>query len=125
MLGTLVMGLQPGPDTFTEMPGCVVPDEQQGLLAILSQALGDPRQVVTGDLADGPSVDEAQEHRVRLRQAYPLAREGFGVRVSLKPGLFHEAQGLVVSPRGHRRLGQAAPPDFVLESQGEGGTRGF
>jgi hypothetical protein len=35
--------------------------------------------------------------------------------------VFHEAQGFIRRPGGHRRLGEATPPDCVLEAQGQGG----
>jgi hypothetical protein len=87
----------------------------------MDHAVSDPGQRVTGHLADRPAVDEASQHRVGLRQAEPIAGEGFAVCVRFGYVVFHQAQRLARRPGAQRGLGQATPPDFVLEAQRQGG----
>src|SRR5205814_8678652 len=120
-LDTLVVGFEPLPYHFTAMPGGIIPDQQQRLLAMMDHAISDPGQIVAGHLADRPPVDKAQQHRIRLGQEEPVARESLAVQVCCGRLFFHEAQGLVLRPGVQRRLSQAAPPDFILEAQRPGG----
>ena len=79
---TLIVGVEPLSHHCAAVPGRMVPDEQQGLLPVLGQACGNPGQIVTGDLADGPPSDKAQPHSIRRRQDETVAGEGLAVGVS-------------------------------------------
>ena len=115
-LDTLIVGSEPLPHDLTAVPGGIIPDQESRLLAVMGETVGAPGQIVTGDLAHGPPVDKAQQHGVGLRQEKPITREGFTVRVCFGRLFFHEAEGRVLRPGVHRGLGQATPPDFVLEA---------
>ena len=119
---TLVVGCEPLPHECAAVPGRIVPDQYQCLLAIMGYPVGDPSEIVTGDLAHGPPGDKAPQHGVRLRQQEAITCECLAARVGFGHLFVHEAQGLGLRPSVHRRLGQAAPPDFVLEAQRQGGT---
>src|SRR5215471_18634232 len=90
-LDALIVGFEPLSDDFAAMPGGIIPDQQQRPLAVMSQAVSNPGQIVTGDLAHGPSVDKAQQHGVCLRQEEPITRESVSVRVRFGCLFFHEA----------------------------------
>src|SRR5262245_11041719 len=53
---------EPAPDPLTEVPGGVVPDQHEHLLALGRESVTQPAQEVLGHLADRPALDEAQQH---------------------------------------------------------------
>jgi hypothetical protein len=60
LLDLLVVGTEPGPDLGADVPGGVVPDQQQGRLAVCLESAAAPGQELGGDRADRAAVDEAQ-----------------------------------------------------------------
>ncbi len=93
-LDALVVGFKPLADHFAEVPGGIIPDQPQGLFAVLGEAVGDPGQRIAGDLADRPPVDKAQQHGVCLWQEEPVAGEGLAVRVGCGRLFFHDKHGM-------------------------------
>jgi|RhiMetdeSRZDD1v2_1073273.scaffolds.fasta_scaffold242812_3 hypothetical protein len=120
-LDALVVGCKPLPDDWAAVPGGMVPDQPQGLLAVMGEAFGNPGPLIAGDLADGPPIDKAPQQSVQLRQKKARACQCLAIRLSLGRLVFHEAQGFVLCPGVHRRLGETAPPAFVLEAQRQSG----
>src|SRR4051794_25605716 len=59
-----VVVTDPGPDLLTDVPGGVVPDQEQGLFAVGMELPAAPVEVVDGDGAHGPTIHEAQPHLV-------------------------------------------------------------
>src|SRR5258706_2235227 len=118
-------------DLVADVPGGIVPDQQQRRLAGGVELAAAPVQVVDGDGADRPTVNESEPHlvggrrvgRVRAHQQ-PVAGQRLGVRIVLRDRLFDQPElvirldpGLKAGPR------QPTPPDLVLKAQGPGRMR--
>src|SRR5215210_1734729 len=118
----------PRADLVADVPGGVVPAQEQGRLAGGVERAAAPRQVVDRDGADGPAVDEAQPDLVsRLlvgrvgAQQQAVAGQRLGVRVALRDRLLDQPQPVVLrDPGPEAGPGQPAPPDLVLEPQRPG-----
>src|SRR5207244_4322677 len=97
-------------------------------LALLEQALTAPVQELGGESAHRSSFDKTQPDLVPLRiiwgsllPQHAITSQRFGVGISLLPGLFDEADGVIrVLPSMHARQGKAAPPDLIQEANGPG-----
>src|SRR5829696_8277102 len=113
-----VVGGDPISNELALVPGGVVPDEKQGLLAKSFEPLAVPREELRGYGAHRTTVHEPQPSLSHLRQEESIAGEGF--RVGIVPaGLFlEEAHRLSrLGPRMQTRLLEAAPPSLVLVAQ--------
>ena len=108
------------------MPGGIIPDQKPVRLASLLQALTTPVQELGGDGAHGSASHQPQPGlRAVGLIGSPLlpedtvARQGFGIRVVLAPGLLHQPHGLVLTlPGMSLGQGKAAPPDFIAKADG-------
>ena len=128
----LVVFPEPGPDGLADVPGRVIPDQQQGGLSRGVQLLATPVQEVRADGADWTSIHKAEQHLIgRLAVvAQPhasqqsIAGQCLGIRIVLGTGLFDQAhRGVVGLPGVQVRCGQPAPPDLVAEAQHPGRVR--
>src|SRR5450759_5459697 len=52
----------PTSHAFADVPGGVVPDQHENLLALRREPLAQPAQVILGHLADRPALHETQQH---------------------------------------------------------------
>src|SRR5215212_4625346 len=128
LLDVAVVVADPVADLLADVPGGVVPDHQERLLAGGLELAATPVQVVDGHRADGAAVDEAQPHPVGgiLRgrvgaQQQAVAGQRLGVRVVLGDRLFDQPQPVVLlDPGPEAGPSQPAPPDLVLEPQDPG-----
>src|SRR4051812_253088 len=107
----------PVPHLAADVPGGVVPDQDQHPDAVGREVLGDPGEEGAGHRADRPPVDEAQQHPLVRGQPQAVAGEGLGVGVGAVGGVQAEAQALTRRPGVQRRLRQAREPDLVGEAE--------
>jgi hypothetical protein len=120
-----VMGREPRPHVTADRPGRVIPDDDERLLACVGQAGSQPPEILGGDVTDRPPVDNTEPPGLGVRPPHPIAGERWGGGIRRARRVLDQAHRSGVCPGLPVGVGQAAPPDFVLESQGEGGTRGF
>ena len=131
LLDLAVVVSDPVTDEVADVPGGVVPDQEQRLLAVGVELAAAPVEVVDGDGADRPAIDEPQPHPVG---GVPVTRVGtqqqavtgqrLGVRVVLRDRLFNQPQALIcLDPGVQAGASQTAPPDLILEAQGPGRMR--
>src|SRR5262249_18014560 len=80
-LGPAVVFLDPAPHPRADMPGGIVPDQQQRLLALPGQFAANPAQEVHGHLADRPTVHETQQHPARVAPQQPVAGQRLGIGI--------------------------------------------
>src|SRR5215210_5839137 len=128
LLDLAVVVADPVADLMADVPGGVVPDQQQGLLPGRVERAAAPIQVVDRDGADRPAVREPQPDLVRgvpvgrvRPQQQPIAGQRLGVRVILRDRLLDQPQPVVLlDPGSEAGPGQPTPPDLVLEPQGPG-----
>jgi hypothetical protein len=89
LLDLAIVRAEPGAHLLTDVPGGVVPDKQQGLLAQCRQFLTAPGQVLRGELTHGAILDKAQpdlfvqDRRPSHFDVEPTSR---AVRPSAPPG---------------------------------------
>ncbi len=113
---------QPLTHLATDMPGGVIPDQQQGLLPSSFQTSATPGQELCGQTADGPAIHKTQPDFLfrfaHARQQQPIAGQGLGVAIAFRRTLFYQSQWLSFwSPSLHAGLGQTAPPGLIFEAQ--------
>src|SRR5579862_6404578 len=117
----------PGADGAADLPGGVVPDQEQDGLALRFELGAAPAQERGRHRAERPAVDEAQPGllgRVHRADQEPVGGQGLGVRIVLGDGLLDQAQGRIGRrPSMHRGRGGPPPPGLVLEAQGPGRVR--
>src|SRR5918995_692051 len=126
LLDGAVVLTDPGPHLLADMPGGVVPDQEQGPLADGSQLATAPLQELAGHVADRAPVHKPQPARLvpgaaRLSPAgqEPIAGQCLRIRVIGRDRLFDQVQGLIgLGPTLEGRARQATPPHLVLEPQG-------
>lgn len=121
-LDELVMLPNPLAHRFADMPGSVIPDDDQHGLA---QCLGfrtAPFQELKGAGTEGTILNKAQPHLFRLvilleTRQQAVAGQRLAVRVAGLFALFHQAQRLVALGPGRQMwLLKATPPGLILES---------
>jgi len=115
----------PGTDDLGVVPGGVVPDQQDGALALSRSLGGAPVQEVDRHGAHGAAVDETQPERLAASPVgipgagqEAITGQGFGVGVIARDRLLDQSEAVVVVlPGVQGRTGQSAPPDLVLEAE--------
>lgn len=90
--GSNVMSFEPVSDPLTDVPGGVIPYQEQGLLTFPLQFLADPLQEGYAHLTDGTAFHEAQQHSPGVGTQQPIASQGYWVRVLLVPVFLYQAQ---------------------------------
>src|SRR5918996_446544 len=126
LLGGNVVFFEPTLDPLADVPGGIVPHQQQSPFAQGLQFATDPRQEPSGHPTDWATIDKAQPYfllrhpfRVQPTHQQPVAGQGFGVRVILGHRLLHQPQGVAhLAPGVRPGPGQPAKPGLVLEAQG-------
>ena len=124
-LDLAVVAPDPGPDLATDMPGRIVPDQQQGGLAESLQLGAAAGQVLRGQRADRAAIHEAQPaclmpaaSRLSPADQQAVAGQRFGIGISVGDRLFDQPQGLVrLGPGVQGRLRQTRPPGLILEAE--------
>ena len=119
VFGGPVVGFEPLLHRLTDMPGGMVPDEQESPLALGRKVCGKPCKKNTGHRTDGTPLDKTSEHGVRRGHLEAITGDRCPLWILGWYRLFHQADGLVIAPGMHLGLGFAAPPDFIFEAQRE------
>src|SRR5207245_3764909 len=120
-----VVAPNPRPDLATDVPGRVVPDQQQCGLAEWLQLRAATGQVLRGQRTDRAASDEAQPAflvpaagGLRPADQQPIASQGFGIGIVVRDRLFDQPQGLVhLGPGVQGWVRQARPPGLILKAE--------
>jgi hypothetical protein len=114
-----VVGGDPASHLSAFVPGGIVPDKKQGLLASLPKPVAAPREELRGYGAHRPTIHEPKPSLSELGQIKPIAGEGLRLRIVLRGFFVQEAhRGLGdIGPRTQRRPLKAGEPALVLEAQ--------
>lgn len=112
------MGLDPFAHALTLVPRRIVPDHEQGALALSCKISQEPRQERTGDLTDRAIRDKAHEHLRQRRNVKTITGNRFGFVIRLGNFLFDQAERLVFRPGMEGGLFLTTPPGFVRKAQG-------
>lgn len=112
-LDPLVLGLEPRPHVTAGVPGGMVPDHDQRLLAVVGQPFGQPPALLGGHVPDWTPRHEATAHGMGIRAPQAVAGERCGVGIVLVRGLLPQATRLRVSPGVQGGVGHAAPPPCI------------
>ena len=133
LLDLAVVVTDPVAHQVADVPGGIVPDQEQGVLAVRMEFAAAPVQIVDGESTDRPTIDEPQPHLVAgvfvgrvCAEQEAVAGQRLRVRVVLRDRLFHQPQSVILLDPGMEfGSSQTAPPDLILEAQGPGRmTRG-
>ncbi len=116
-LGLPVMGANPRADFLADVPTGVVPHQQQRLLAVGLQQRADPSEEGGRHRAHGTTVNEANQHLLRVSSKDPVTGDGLRVCVLFRKGHLSQSNRLVIGPRMQIGLRQTRPPDFIGEAQ--------
>src|SRR5215207_3058165 len=81
-------------DLAVYVPACVVPDEEQNLLAKSFEHLATPLEELGRYPTHGPTIHEPQPRLVKLRHIESVAADGLRLGVILGDRLLNEAQRL-------------------------------
>src|ERR671915_1571400 len=116
-LGPPVMGANPRVDFLADMPTGIVPHQQHCLLAVSLQQLADPTEEGGRHMAHGTTINEANQHLLRVSSKDPVAGDGLRVCVLFREGHLSQSNRLAIGPRMQIGLRQTRPPDFIGEAQ--------
>src|SRR5436305_171832 len=83
---------EPAPDLFGDVPACVLPDQEQYLLANSFELLATPLKESGRYSTEGPTVHEPQPRPIELRQVEPVAGDGLRLGIILGDRPLDEAQ---------------------------------
>jgi hypothetical protein len=119
----LIVGADPGTHGATDVPGGVVPDQQERGRALRRQPVAAPGKERGGDGAERTVLDTAQQGLVPpLASGIPGAHEQpitgqrLGVRVATRDRLFDHAHRLAARPGMQRGLGDPTPPTLIRKA---------
>src|SRR5829696_5842579 len=100
------------------VPACVVPDQQQGLLAARLEPVAAPLKKLRGDGAHGSAVHEPQPALFELRQIQPVAGESLRLGIVLSRLFLEEVHRVArLGPGVQARPLKARKPGLILEAQ--------
>jgi hypothetical protein len=105
--------IEPPPYVAAGMPGGVLPDHDEHLLAVVGQPFGPPHELWRGHVADRTPIHEAQEHGMGLRTPQVIAGERCGSGILFGRGVLHHTERRPVSPGGQGGVGPTAPPYLI------------
>jgi len=115
-----IVGGDPASHLSAFVPGGIVPDQKQGLLAPLPKPVAAPREKLRGYGAHRSTIHKPKPSLCKLWQIQPVAGEGLRLGIVLR-GLFlkesHRRKLRGIRPRMQRRSLEAAEPALVLEAQ--------
>src|SRR3972149_6425496 len=120
-----VMISDPMSHSSTDMPGSMIPDQDQHRFPNSLQFLAAPGEEMLAQKAIGIAFDKTQPDgfipgQLRAYRAYQqaVACQSFGARILFSQGLLHQPQRVIgFSPAIQMGLFQAAPPGFIFETQ--------
>src|SRR5829696_5245328 len=118
ILDLAVLGGDPLSHLSAFVPACVVPDQEQSLLASRLEPLATPPEKLCGYGAHRATIHESQPRLFELRRIQPVAGESLGVGIVLSGLLLEEAHRLArLLPGMHRGSLEAAEPTLILKTQ--------
>src|SRR5919199_314857 len=121
-----VVPSEPPPHLFGDVPGSVVPDEQQNLLAKSKsfEPLAAPSEKSGRYTAHGPPAHEPQPRLVGFGRVESVAGDGLRLGIVFGDRPPEEAHRLaLLGPTVQGGQGHPAPPAFVQEADGPPGIR--
>src|SRR5215217_2331995 len=114
----LVVSCNPTTHELALVPGGIVPDKKQSLLAKSFEPLAAPTEKLRGYGAHWTTVHEPKPGLLKLRHIEPVARESLRIGIVLYGLLLENSHRLSrLDPRMQRRSLKAAPPGLVLVAQ--------
>ena len=124
-LDLAVVTADPGADLTADMPGGVVPDQQQGLFTERLKFTAAPGQVPRRERTDWAAIHKPEPGLLlpiagglRPADQQAVAGQGFGVGVVFRDRRFDQPQGPVrLSPGMQGRPRQARPPGLALKAE--------
>ena len=121
VLHDTIVGMNPGANLFADMPGGIVPDQEEHPLTLVRQVLADPVEKLLRNRTDGATVNEAEQQRVCLgghvicrTEIDAITGEGFRMRIAVGNSPFDEMQRVI--RRGKRmqmRQRLPTPPHLI------------
>src|SRR5829696_6685795 len=113
-----VVGGDPVTHLSALVPACVVPDQQQGLLASRLEPVAAPRKKPRGYGAHRSAVDEPYPSLCKFGQVQPVAGECFGVGIVLSRLFLKEVHRVArLGPGVQARPLKARKPPLILKAQ--------
>src|SRR5215208_2962955 len=126
LLDSAIMSSEPAPELPGDMPTCVVPDQEQDLLAYSFELLATPGEELGRYGTHGPPIHESQPCLIKLGQVESVTRDGIGRGIVSGDRLLDEAKGFaLLGPTAQVRRSHPAPPAFVLEAHRPGARVGL
>src|SRR5215218_6264569 len=108
---------EPAPDLLGDMPACVVPDQEQDLLASRLELFATPLKEPGRYAAHGTAIHEPDPCLFELRQIESVARDGLGLGIVFGDRPLDEAKGpTLLAPTVQGGQGYPAPPALVTEA---------
>lgn len=128
LLDLLIVRTYPGTHDLAVMPGGIVPDQQPCVFALPFQLAAAPVEKLGRESTHRTPIDEAQRHLIAHRSLgwptlpqHTIARQGFGIRIILLPGLFHQTNRIIARlPSMSGRQGKATPPHLIEKTNRPG-----
>src|SRR3954467_13833505 len=112
-----VVPADPAPHLATYVPACVVPDEEQKLLADSFELLSAPSEKPGRYPAHGPTIHVPQPRLFKLRQVEAVAGDGLGLGIVFGDRLLEQTQRLsLFGPATQGGQSQPTPPALVLKT---------
>ena len=112
-----VVRLEPRPHGLADVPRGMVPHHQQRPFPFRRQPCRQPPQTLRRHGTDRPPIHKAEEYALCVRTSQPITRDGLGLGVVTVGLVVEQVPRLVLCPGLAIGLGEAAPPDFILEPQ--------
>src|SRR5256885_8497085 len=96
------------------MPGGVIPNQYEHVLALHLDVFTQPLQKIGGHLADRASRNEAQVHAATASGKHPVTSQRLGIKIVLGNFEFLQMQWLVLfTPTVQVGLAHSAPPHLI------------
>jgi hypothetical protein len=121
LFDSAVVGTEPTPQLFGELPRSVVPDENENLLANALELSHAPLEKARPYRRNRPSVHESDPRFIDLWQIKSVAGYGLRLGIVLCDRPLDEARGLALLGEGvERGQGHPAPPALLQETNRPG-----
>src|SRR5919112_106086 len=117
LLDSPVVRSDPTPDLAAYVPACVLPDENQHLLASSLELLRAPSKKARGYSAHRATVHKTQPRLFDLGHIQPVAGDGLRIGVVFRHRLLYQTQRPAFFAKAVQvRLRRAGPPALVLKT---------
>jgi hypothetical protein len=116
LLDVPMVRLEPRPHSLADVPRGMIPDQQQGGLAVSGPPCRQPGEKRRRHRTDWPPIPKAEEPGLCLRASHPITRDGLGLGSMPVRLVLVQAPWLLICPGRAVGLGQTAPPDCILNA---------